>query len=337
MTEEGATEQPTPLTPLPTILLWPKLFEAPISDAPDDYYDVRLTLLHDIFECGALALTDHEGDPPSEIQSLIQKWPQKSRSKAETLLKAMTRHKSWVPSSVVQHQNPGCEWAWSAAQEAERTILPRQCQCDRHCLERLEPPGVILSNYWAGTWRKAMRQCKIAVTSMWTHDDLERLFWGPLLEQATTLTIVDRYIGRSACEAVKRSRGGSAERYRENIGRLAEWWSRRNPHGRARTLILYTPGRWQTEESRDQIRRQVDAIRVHLANWPWLTVQAVLKLDDGFPHERYVHTSRGSTWELSKGIDFFGSGPKALRHTVSRASKAEWDDVLQACDRLPDA
>ncbi len=321
---------------LPAILWWPLVFDRPTTDSAE-YFANRLRLLQDVFVHGGVALTDRLNAPPHRLEAALSKWPV-DQHRALELVRQLAKHHRWrmVPGSPGPDPD-GCQWAATVVAHADGVVVLDSCACGHDCMR--ETPGTPVSKYGEAPWLQNLTDPVVTISKEWGSGELEAL-WSPVLRDARSVTIVDRYIGRVA------HKKNDALRFRRALTWVVRLWHEQNAT-RPRTLHLVT-GQWlpvaegQTRPAPNsmQVQQHLVGVRHDLAAWPWLSLDIDLRgelkgdLSSQLPHNRYLHTDQG-TWELGQGVDAFDTQGGVTPSTVTRQTVRRWDKVWRDCEALP--
>jgi len=315
----------------PDVLWWPTLFDGP-ARVDRAAAENCVHIVRDLVEHGGFALSDNGRGPLTQVRRVVSDWPPGPRKRLEELFQQLYREGRWVagPPAADPPDARGCVWATAAAPQSDGVVVPLTCTCDgADHREFGHPNAAAAADYWGAPWRQAMHDGSLSVDYEWKEEEFARIFWQPILRHATTVTIVDRYIGRN--EAPGRERG--AKRYRRALHCVVDAWraTRSAPASPCR-LVLATGDGGQDPA---QIYARLDGLRQELERGDGLSVTVDLRQERAIqvPHERWVYTGQG-LWQFGGGLDLFGNGGQLAAHVYTRMSRAIWRDVYRQYHRL---
>lgn len=311
----------------PDVLWWPTLFGGAEGLAPSAAECVAI--VRDLVEHAGCALSDTGRGPLAAVQRAVRDWPPVPRRQVRELFVQLQRQGRWVagPPSVAPPDDHGCGWAAAAASQSDGVVVPVTCPCARGDHREFgQANSADATAYWAAPWRQAMQDGSVSVNPNWPRDEFARVFWRPILRHATTVTVVDRWIGRSHRQAA------SQARYRKALRYVVDTWKSTSAPGGMRTLVLVT-GDGGAETS--QVYARLDAVKTELEREDWLSVDVDLRQEAPMrlPHERWLYTNQG-LWQLGGGLDLFRNDGRLAEHVYTRMSRSIWRDICQQYQSL---
>lgn len=312
----------------PDVLWWPTLFpsgEGIDSSAAADC----VAIVRDLVQHGGSALSDSGHGPLALVQRAVQDWPAGPRRQIQELFAELYRQRRWVarPPAVVPTDVHGCDWATATVSQSDGVVVPVTCRCGRTHREFGRANSATAVNYWAAPWQRAMLDWFVSVDNSWTPEEFAHVFWQPILRHATTVTVVDRYIGRTHTDNGSPT---ARRRYRQALRYVVEAWKRTLAPGSMRTLVLVTGDGGGPRSGLRQLYDRLGAIKTELEREGWLSVTLDLRREDPtrLPHERWLHTDQG-LWQLGAGLDVFWSNGQLAPHFYTRVSGSGWRAIRQ--------
>ena len=310
----------------PDVLWWPTLFDG--AEGLDRGAAAEcVAIVRDLVEHAGFALSDTGQGPLAAVQQAVRAWPAVPRRQVQELFAQLHRERRWVagPPAAAPPDVHGCDWAATAAGQSDGVVVPVTCHCARGDHREFgDPNAAAATDYWAAPWRQAMQDGGVSVDGEWTREAFARVFWRPLLRHATTVTVVDRYIGRSHAD---NGQTASQRRYREALRYVVAVWKSTTPPDGRRTLILVTgdggfaPG---------PVYARLAGLKAELEREDWLSVDVDLRHEapGALPHERWLYTGQG-LWQLGGGLDLFRNNGQLAAHVYSRLPRSMWHHVAQ--------
>ena len=310
----------------PDVLWWPALFNG-AEGLNRGAVAECVAIVRDLVEHAGCALSDTGRGPLDVVQRAVREWPAVQRRQVQELFAQLYREGRRVtgPPAAAAPDVHGCDWAARAASQSDGVVVPTACHCARGAHREFgNPNSASVADYWAAPWRQAMQGGCISVDRDWPRDEFARVFWRPILRHATTVTVVDRYIGRSHADT--RETAGQ-RRYQDALGYVVDTWKSTTPPGGMRTLVLVT-GDGGSPPS--QVYARLNAVKTELEREDWLSVQVDLRHEAPIPlpHDRWLYTRQG-LWQLGGGLDLFRNNGQVAAHVYTRLSQSIWREIRQ--------
>jgi len=335
----------------------PSVYRPPSQTALETkaYCELVLHLLQDI-ERNGIIFEDQSGHLNAARNDLLKLWPTSCRPRAMAILKRLRKQNRLLPVSTTSDArsnlfpNTGCVTAFAVAcsQNPRGLLHGTHCTCANNCHSQsnVSSPFIDVLNYLNSDLAKEFRRLREFESPQNT--DRERvadLSIHPLLRWTRTLTIVDRYIGRSVLdgdETREYGEGMPARRFLQGIewlvGQFAEVnLPHRNSPGKVTIItgaILNVPQRQLLEQ--DTIPHFTKFIQ-SLAQKTGLqiTLEFYEESPTRLPHSRYLITDQVAV-SLEPGVDAFSSPTlrQTLRMTVREDQTAARDDIKGAVSSL---
>lgn len=334
----------------------PSVYRPPSQTALETkaYCELVLRLLQDV-ERNGIIFEDQSGHLNDARSDLLKLWPASCRKRAMAILQHLSKQNRLLRVSTVsdprfnRFPNTACVTAFAVAysQNPRGLLHGTHCTCADNCQSNVSTPFIDVLDYPNSDLANEFRRLREFESPQNTdRDRLADLSIHPLLRWARTLTIVDRYIGRSVFDDVETREYGArmpASRFLQGIEWLVGQFAEVNlPHqnspGKVTIItgaILNVPQRRLVEQN--TIPHFTSFIQ-SLARKTGLQITLEFYEESpptSLPHSRYLITDQVAV-SLEPGVDAFGSATlrQTLRMTVREDQTAARNDVKAAVSPL---